>query len=375
MAHMEDKVSLKTDSDGNIKMGKVKELLKNECLETIQKVLTELKIDESNKIFLGILEKLFKIDKRSEDLNFQRLDIIIMFLQMLENSSFDNYVDEFHDFDKHLLSRELRKVTVEAAEIKEYFVLGEGDFGMVLLGQIGNSLVAVKEAKNTNASEALLHEAKIMAGLDHKNVVKLVGFQKSPMRIVMEHVQGGNLKAAIENHFISSADILKALHDVSTGMEYLSGKNIIHNDLDGNNIFVDSKKVCKIGDFGYAKYVGYSPKLEFKGPLQVLFLTPPDTMVTQIFTTKSDVWSFGILALDLYEVAENLCLDAVRKKFLNSIKDFFAKGMPGYPPPKPCPVSLFKYVTEEVLNLDPCQRPTFSSVKEKIGGMLSIKSK
>lgn len=58
--------------------------------------------------------------------------------------------------------------------------------------------------------------------------------------------------------------ILKALHDVAAGMEYVAGKDIIHRDLDMVNILVTSNKTCKIGDFGWARYVGHCPNREYR---------------------------------------------------------------------------------------------------------------
>ncbi|XP_018564466.1 ephrin type-A receptor 4a-like [Anoplophora glabripennis] len=377
MAHMKAIVYSKTGGDG---MGKGKECLKNGGLEMIQKILTELKMDGNNKIFLGILEKLFKTDKCSKYINFQRLDIIIMFLTMVENYSVDNYLDVFHCFDKYFISSELRKLTVKAAEIREFSILGMGDFGIVSFGKLGDSLVAVKRAKHGCVGTKLLQEAKIMAGLDHENVVKLVAFQRDPTKIVMEYVQGVTLNTAVYSHLIVGLDILKALHGVAAGMEYIAGKNIIHRDLHGNNILIDSNKVCKIGDLGLARYVGYNPKLEFKekNPLQILFHNPPETLKSHIFTTKSDVWSFGVLVLDLYKFEETLSGTVKVKWIWESLINFERKGRKGtfgLPRPESCPLILFHYVAEEVLDIEPCRRPAFSSIRKRIGDMLPVKLK
>lgn len=58
-------------------------------------------------------------------------------------------------------------------------------------------------------------------------------------------------------HF-GPADLLKAIHDVTCGMEYLEGKQFVHRDLKCQNVLVDIEKRCKIGDFGLCKYVGKS---------------------------------------------------------------------------------------------------------------------
>lgn len=60
------------------------------------------------------------------------------------------------------------------------------------------SLVAIKVASNDKSSNILLEEAKIMARLDHVNVVKILMFQRQPMKIVMEFVEGGDLRRVIE---------------------------------------------------------------------------------------------------------------------------------------------------------------------------------
>lgn len=78
---------------------------------------------------------------------------------------------------------------------------GQGDFGMVTLGKLSQSrcsFVAIKAAKDEGSGDVLLGEAKIMAGLDHKNVIKILAFQKAPAKVVMEFVEGGNLRGAVE---------------------------------------------------------------------------------------------------------------------------------------------------------------------------------
>ncbi|KAJ8948538.1 hypothetical protein NQ318_000078, partial [Aromia moschata] len=115
----------------------------------------------------------------------------------------------------------------------------------------------------------------------------------------------GNILNALEKIPFSDNELIKAVHDVAVGMEFMASKNFIHMDLACRNVFVNSDKQIKIGDFGLSKYVGNTGGICLLMGMQNA-LYAPETTHMGIFTTKSDVWSMGLLIWDLYCVASKL---------------------------------------------------------------------
>ncbi|CAG7726827.1 unnamed protein product [Allacma fusca] len=206
-------------------------------------------------------------------------------------------------------------------------ILGEGCFGQVwrcealnIDKKVGTTTVAVKTLKESAGDREradLLSELAVMKLLDpHPNVVRLLGSctEKDPIFLIMEYVALGKLQAYLRNsraqHYygnlhgdsvsLSSKDLTSFAHQVGRGMEYLASKGIIHRDLAARNILIDKDRVCKVADFGFARDVVMNHVYERKsdGRLPIRWMAP-EALYDNIFTTKTDVWSFGVLMWEI----------------------------------------------------------------------------
>uniref|UniRef100_A0A146L0C2 receptor protein-tyrosine kinase n=3 Tax=Lygus hesperus TaxID=30085 RepID=A0A146L0C2_LYGHE len=213
-------------------------------------------------------------------------------------------------------------------QLKVFSILGEGCFGQVwkceardiIEGEPGPKIVAVKTLKE-NAGERertdLVSELQVMKMLEpHPNVVRLLGCctEKDPIFVIMEYVSNGKLQSFLRSsratrsydNMHGKSDTLTSRHltsfcyQVARGMEFLSNKGIIHRDLAARNVLVDTDHTCKVADFGFARDVVASHVYERKseGRLPIRWMAP-ESLYDNVFSVKSDVWSFGVLIWEI----------------------------------------------------------------------------
>ncbi|XP_052136953.1 LEAF RUST 10 DISEASE-RESISTANCE LOCUS RECEPTOR-LIKE PROTEIN KINASE-like 2.5 [Oryza glaberrima] len=210
---------------------------------------------------------------------------------------------------------ELKKITKSFEDN-----LGEGGYGVVFKGRLQNGrMVAVKILTVSKGNgEDFLNEVMSISRTSHVNIVTLLGFcLEGPKRaLVYEYMPNGSLKNYIHSESSNLATgwemLLKIAIGIARGLEYLhQGCNtrIIHFDIKPRNILLDHEFSPKIADFGLAKLCHLNESIlsmaEARGTIG--FIAPEVfSRGFGVVSTKSDVYSYGMLLLEIVKVRKNI---------------------------------------------------------------------
>ncbi|XP_025268984.1 proto-oncogene tyrosine-protein kinase ROS-like [Camponotus floridanus] len=207
--------------------------------------------------------------------------------------------------------------------------LGSGAFGMVYQGKMkdleksGTEMsVAIKTLRKDATSrekEKFLKEAKLMNHFQHKHILRLLAIclDGDPPLLVLELMETDllqylrdcrNLEAS-DSPALRLQDLLAMCEDVARGCCYLEELRFVHRDLACRNCLVSSRnrenRVIKIGDFGLARDIYKDDYYRVKGEgLFPIRWMAPESLIMGIFTSQSDVWSFGILMWEITSLGE-----------------------------------------------------------------------
>ncbi|KAK2886478.1 vascular endothelial growth factor receptor 1 isoform X2 [Channa argus] len=307
--------------------------------------------------------------------------------------------------------------------------LGRGAFGKVMQASafgIDNTTtcrtVAVKMLKEgATASEhkALMTELKILSHIGHHlNVVNLLGActkPGGPLMVIVEYCCYGNLsnflkskREVFEHNKLSRdeglscvssmsdnhskrtevdhrgkkekgfdpnsasnsplflEDLISFSFQVARGMEFLASRKCIHRDLAARNVLLSDNKVVKICDFGLARDIYKDPDYVRKGDARLpLKWMSPESIFDKVFTTQSDVWSYGILLWEIFSLGASpypgLQID---EEFCHRLKGGTRMRAPEYSTPEIYSTMLACW------EASPSDRPTFTNLVETLGDLL-----
>ncbi|XP_021625223.1 receptor-like cytoplasmic kinase 176 isoform X3 [Manihot esculenta] len=200
-------------------------------------------------------------------------------------------------------------------------LLGEGGFGCVYKGWIdehsltpakpgaGAIIIAVKRLNQESfqGHQEWLTEINFLGQFYHPNLVKLIGYclEDDQRLLVYEFMPKGSL----ENHLFRRASYVEPLSwklrikialDAAKGLSFLHKAKVIYRDLKASNILLDSNYNAKLSDFGLAKDGPTGSESHVSTRVMGTYgYAAPEYMATGHLTKKSDIYSFGVVLLEI----------------------------------------------------------------------------
>ncbi|XP_052194598.1 probable receptor-like serine/threonine-protein kinase At4g34500 [Diospyros lotus] len=206
----------------------------------------------------------------------------------------------------------LKELEMATGGFAEENVIGEGGYGIVYRGVLQDgSVVAVKNLHNNKgqAEKEFKVEVEAIGKVRHKNLVGLIGYcvEGAKRLLVYEYIDNGNLEQWLHGDVgpvspltwdirmkiaVGTAKALAYLHE---GLE----PKVVHRDVKSGNILLDRRWNAKVSDFGLAKLLGPEKSHVTTRVMGTFGYVSPEYASTGMLTEGSDVYSFGILLMEL----------------------------------------------------------------------------
>ncbi|KOM28135.1 hypothetical protein LR48_Vigan503s001000 [Vigna angularis] len=194
-------------------------------------------------------------------------------------------------------------------------IIGKGGYGDVHKGILsGETLVAIKRAAEDSlqSQKEFLTEIELLSRLHHRNLVSLIGYcnEEEEQMLVYEFMPNGTLRDWISGRTEKAKERqnfgmgLKIALGAAKGVLYLhteANPPIFHRDIKASNILLDSKFTAKVADFGLSRLASEGSGTKYLST--VVKGTPgyldPEYVLTHKFTDKNDIYSLGVVFLEL----------------------------------------------------------------------------
>jgi mitogen-activated protein kinase kinase kinase len=150
----------------------------------------------------------------------------------------------------------------------------------------------------------MMGEISLLKQLSHPNIVRYLGSEKigECYFIYLEYMSGGSIASLLKKHGAFAEQIVKNyVRQILTGLYYLHKHKVIHRDIKGANLLVDSDGVVKLADFGCSKRLERSQSQEdmltsLKGSVPWM---APEVIRQVRYGRKIDIWSLGCSVIEM----------------------------------------------------------------------------
>ncbi|KAK1421237.1 hypothetical protein QVD17_23422 [Tagetes erecta] len=238
--------------------------------------------------------------------------------QTIDREYYNMETQHEDDGDTELSYFSLATISNSTNDFSNEKKLGEGGFGPVYMGLLDDGRkIAVKRLSKTSGQgvNEFKNELKFIAKLQHRNLVKLLGYcnEGEESLLIYEYMSNKSLDLFLFDKIKSlTLDWSRRYHiiqGIARGILYLhqgSRLKIVHRDLKASNILLDDDMNPKISDFGLARmFKDHENEAITNRVVGTLGYMPPEYAVDGTFSEKSDVFSFGVLVLEIVSGKKN----------------------------------------------------------------------
>ncbi|KAJ8014012.1 hypothetical protein DPEC_G00035820 [Dallia pectoralis] len=270
------------------------------------------------------------------------------------------------------------KLHFPRADLQTITTLGKGEFGEVLLAKAKGIEEGEEETvvlvKSLQSKDEQLHvdfrrEAEMFSRLSHSSVVRLLGLcrESEPHLMILEYYDLGDLKQflriskskdeKIKSQPISTKTKISICTQVAHGMEHICSHRFVHKDLAARNCLISGQRSVKISALSLSKDVYNSEYYHYRQSWIPLRWLPAESVFDDDFSTKSDVWAFGVLMWEVFSLGELPYTKLTDDQVLEGLQT----GKVKLPGPDGCPSKVYKLMCR-------CwapslkERPSFSEV-------------
>ncbi|XP_067934282.1 hepatocyte growth factor receptor-like isoform X2 [Watersipora subatra] len=271
-----------------------------------------------------------------------------------------------------------RGALIERSRLRLGGVLGSGCFGKVRKGVLydiatetspGYQTVAIKTIKGittltSDEKDTFVDEALLMQTFKHKHVLTMLGIgfsHNNQPQVVLPFMAKGDLRSYM---LTNVKDMLSFANDIALGMDYLEHVLCIHRDLAARNCMLDNNLRVKVADFGLSRDLDSFENSHYQSndknaKLPVKWMSP-ESLTERRFSSKSDVWSYGVTLWEIFSRGAHPYSDIDNYKIIEHVKAGGRLARPLH-----CPQQIYDCM-QSTWRLEPSARPTFTMLVNQL---------
>lgn len=207
---------------------------------------------------------------------------------------------------------EIKRIREAFPQFEVVSLIGHGGMGVVFKARqpqldrvVALKVLAPERTGDPRFAERFQHEAQALARLNHPNIVTIHDFGKSGSFyfLLMEFVDGLNLRQIIRDHKLQPEEALAIVPPICEALQVAHDHGIVHRDIKPENILVDKEGRVKIADFGIAKMVGPEPAIDGQAESQPAgtpqYMAPEQRENPRRADHRADIYSLGVVLYEL----------------------------------------------------------------------------
>lgn len=268
-------------------------------------------------------------------------------------------------------------------------LVGQGGMGAVYRARqkLLDRTVALKvlppdSGKDPAFAERFMREARAMAKLTHPNIVWVFDFGvvEGFYYLIMEFVDGVNLRVAIHSHQVTCEQALAIVPQICDALQYAHEEGVVHRDIKPENVLLDKKGRVKIADFGLAKLLGRSPvDITLTASHQIMgtlhYMAPEQIERPLQVDHRADIYSLGVVFYELLTGQLPLgrfALPSERAHLDARLDDVVLKTLQREPDERYQHASEVRHDVETISRSEQCVPPRFHNEEPRPGRPLRL---